>query len=168
PGPTVLRYIYSGCLAGLVGSGGRRGMGRKSADLTGLPADEALVSSVTAARYWGVSRQFVSKLIKNGQVPAVRIGRSVLIPRSVVLSVAKNGLPTAASSSAPEPVSSQRLTLLEQLALSYAAITRPDLPTSIDELREADTVLHECYPESNDGGPPYQLRAVLHPLFRDH
>src|SRR5215831_4113576 len=122
PGPTVLRYIYSGCLAGLVGSGGRRGMGRKSADLTGLPADEALVSSVTAARYWGVSRQFVSKLIKNGQVPAVRIGSSVLIPRSVVLSVAKNGLPTAASSSAPEPVSSRRLTLLEHLALSYAAI----------------------------------------------
>jgi hypothetical protein len=50
---------------------------------------------------------------------------------------------------------------LEQLALSYAALTRPDLPTTIDELREADAVLHECFPESNDGGPPYQLRAVL-------
>jgi hypothetical protein len=56
---------------------------------------------------------------------------------------------------------------LEQLALSYAALTRPDLPTTIEEFREADVVLHECFPESNDGGPPYQLRAVLLSLLKD-
>jgi len=76
-------------------------MGKKRADVDDVLTQKALVSSVVAARCWGVSRQFVSKLIKNGQVPAVKIGTSVLIPREFVLAVAERGLPSVASPSAP-------------------------------------------------------------------
>jgi excisionase family DNA binding protein len=71
-------------------------MGRRSVNLedVGLPVEQSLISSVAAARYWGVSRQMVSKLVKNGQVPARRIGGSVLIPRNVVLDIGENGLPS--------------------------------------------------------------------------
>jgi integrase len=58
-------------------------------------------------------------------------------------------------------------TALEQLALSYVPLARPDLPTTIEEHRQADNVLHELYPESQDGGPPRQLRAVLLSLLAD-
>jgi excisionase family DNA binding protein len=117
-------------------------MGRKSADLAGLPAEDALVSSVTAARYWGVSRQMVSKLVKNRRIPAVRIGSSVLIPRGVVLSVAKLGLPSSSRSEAPVPTSMKEPTLLEQVGF---CLYYPDKP--VEELTEHVEELDEDFRE---------------------
>jgi excisionase family DNA binding protein len=47
---------------------------------TTLPTD-ATVSVQEAARYLGISRRVAYEAVARGEIPAVRIGRKILVPR---------------------------------------------------------------------------------------
>jgi excisionase family DNA binding protein len=133
-------------------------MGRRLVNLeaVGLPVETALISSAIAARYWGVSRQMVSKLVKNGQVEARRIGGSVLIPREVVLAIAQRGLASRPGPVSSESLDSDGLMPLERLASDFGALKPANVQACIQEIAARGVV------EADD------LRSMLAEFFTDH
>lgn len=54
---------------------------------------EPLVSIKEAASTWGVSREFVKRLYRRGELQVVRFGRVVRIPQHELERIARQGVP---------------------------------------------------------------------------
>ena len=63
----------------------------------GRPTDAMALSKNEAARMLGVSLRTVDRLIALKQLPVRRLGRRVLIPRSVLLDLLRRDHPTQAA-----------------------------------------------------------------------